>query len=286
VTQGPRLIAAVACGALLAVTSPVAAGVGDPRLSTVETFALAIGDSQDTPQTRDRLARHDLVVIDGETAPSALIDHLRDRGVIVLGYLSVGTIEPGRSWYPRLKPFRLDHWSDWDEWFARVSSARFRDLITDDIAPDVIARGFDGLFLDNVDMIEGHPKQRDGMEALVRALADLVHERGGLLFAQNGEDVIEPLLSVLDGWNREDVSTAYDFNRERYGRQNPRDVKRAQRALRHLADAGLFVTTTDYVASGDHDGERRALRSACEAGAVPYVSDIELQRLPPSPWEC
>ena len=266
--------------------SPAAAGVRDPRLSTIETFAFAIGDSQDTPQTRDRLARHNLVVVDGETAPRALIDHLRNRGVIVLGYLSVGTIEPGRSWYQRLKPFRLDHWSDWDEWFAKTSSARFRDLITDDIAPDVLTRGFDGLFLDNVDMIEGHPKQRDGMEILVRALADLVHERGGLLFAQNGEDVIEPLLPVLDGWNREDVSTTYDFDRERYGTQRPGDVKRAQRALRRIADAGVFVTATDYVARGDHEREQRAILNACEVGAVPYVSDIELRRLPRSPWRC
>ncbi len=91
---------------------------------------------------------------------------LRARGATVLAYLSVGTIEKWRSWYPNLKPYRLAAWRDWkDEWFADVSSAKLRATLTDKIAPAILDKGFDGLFLDNVDMIEtrSHRAQRPGM---------------------------------------------------------------------------------------------------------------------------
>lgn len=254
----------------------------DARLLDVRTFAFAIGGDP----TAERLARYDLVVVDGESASRRLINALHDRGVIVLGYLSVGTIEPGRSWYRQLKPYRLDHWDDWDEWFADTSSPKFRDEITGTIAPEILARGFDGLFLDNVDMIENHRAQSAGMEQLVTDLAELVHADGGLLFAQNGEAVITPMLPALDGWNREDVSMSYDFDRHRYAEQSAADVKHAQRALRRIAGAGLLVTATDYVAHGNDAGERRALRNACDVGAIPYIADIDLTRVPRTPWRC
>ena len=58
------------------------------------------------------------------------------------------------------------------------------------MAPNILRKGFDGLFLDNVDMIGDHPRQRRGMHRLVAALGRMVHRRDGYLFAQNGERVI------------------------------------------------------------------------------------------------
>src|SRR5207245_2575497 len=115
---------------------------------------------------------------------------LRAAGTIVLAYLDVGTIEPFRPWYATLKPYRLDFWPDWGEWYADVSRPGYRRAIAQAIAPRILRKGFDGLFLDNTDMIETHPRRAAGMGALVGALSALVHRRGGLLFTQNGEDSI------------------------------------------------------------------------------------------------
>ena len=204
-------------------------GSTHPRLVGVETFALALGVDLERSDTAARLAAYDLVVVDGESAPASLVEELQVQGVTVLGYLSVGTIERGRGWTDDAKPFRLDHWDDWDEWYAEVANPAFQSLIVDAIAPSILDRGFDGLFLDNVDMVETHPKQRRGMRKLVRKLAALVHARGGMLFAQNGESSIDPLLPYLDGWNREDVSGTYDFDTGTYVAQRPRDPAQASR---------------------------------------------------------
>lgn len=258
----------------------------DPRLVQVQSFAFALGQDVDTDGEVARLAPYDLVVLDGELTPPGRVAQLRAAGAVVLGYLSVGTIEPYRSWYRLLKPFRLaDRFEEFDEDYARVSAKGFRRAVSSRIAPKLLAKGFDGLFLDNVDMVEGHRKERKGMRKLVRRLSALVHARGGLLFAQNGERSIGPLLPVLDGWNREDVTWTYSFKRRRYVHVPAAGTGAAQAALARIAAAGLLVTSSDYTA-GDSAAEQESVANACAAGAVPFVSDIRLRRLPAQPLTC
>jgi uncharacterized protein (TIGR01370 family) len=267
--------ALVALLALAATAAPAAAAPRDPRLAAARTFAHALGDGA---AGRD-LSGYDVVVVDGDT-PAARVKQLRAGGAVVLGYLDVGTIEPYRSWYPAAKPYRLDYWPDWGEWYANVARPGFRKLILRRVAPQTLRRGFDGLFLDNVDMIETHRRQKAGMLALVRGLARLP----GLLFAQNGDDVIAPFLPYLDGWNREDVTRTYDFDTKRYVAVGRSDHAAAIAALKRIGARGKLVTATDYVAAGDTAGARAATAAACAAGALSYVSDIDLKRVPhPAP---
>src|SRR3954451_5845239 len=142
---------AVRCALLLvlALAAPAAAAPRDPRLAAAKTFALDLGG---TPTAR-ALAGYDIVVVDGDT-PAAVVKQLRANGSLVLGYLDVGTIEPYRSWYKTAKPYRLEYWPDWGEWYANVAKPGFRKLIAGNVAPAALRRGFDCLFLDNVDMIE------------------------------------------------------------------------------------------------------------------------------------
>jgi len=243
----------------------------------VRSFALALGVDSPPPN----LARYDLVVVDGVGTTAAQVAGLRRRGVRVLGYLSVGTIERGRPWTSAATPFRLGHWGDWNEWYADVSRVGFRRVITRRALPRLMAKRFDGVFLDNVDMIETHPRQAIGMRVLVREIAASVHRRGGVVFVQNGDSVIDGFVPFIDGWNREDVTTRYDFERRAYLPARPADTRRAVATIRRLARRGLVVTTTDYTRSAGATTARRARAVSCAAGAVPFVSDIGLTRVPP-----
>jgi uncharacterized protein (TIGR01370 family) len=277
----------------------LALAAGDAERGTAPTprsFAFAIGNGMlagGAPEVSARLGDFDLVVVDGELARAEEVAALRGRGATVLAYLSVGTIEEWRSWYPRLKRFRIAPWRDWkDEWFADVSRAKLRRALTQRIAPEILAKGFDGLFLDNVDMVEtrNHRSQRPGMRKLVRALAVLVHSDGRLLFTQNGAWGLRKLdlVEAIDGWNREDVTWGYDFDRRRYARNAERRVRAALGELRRMAGLGKVVTATDYTPGANAAARDEAVATACSAGALPYVSDIGLtaRRLPNPPLTC
>jgi polysaccharide biosynthesis protein PelA len=272
--------------------------IGSADAATVEdadSWAFAIGNGHlngDAQAVGERLGEFDAVVIDGEEARAADVTALHDRGATVLGYLSVGTIEKWRGWYERVKRFRLAAWQDWrDEWFADVSRARLRRILAGDVAPAMLAKGFDGLFLDNVDMIEArrHRAQRSGMRKLVARLEGLLGETR-LLFAQNGFWGLRRfrILEHLDGWNREDVTWTYDFDRRRYVRSAPRETRWALDELERAAGRGLFTTATDYTAVAGGAAAAQAVENACGVGALPYVADIGLtaRRLPDPPLVC
>lgn len=276
------LALAAGAGAAGAAPAPLRA----PRLARVHSFALALGSGDLSGNLARRYAGYDLVVVDGGEATAAQVATLHRAGTVVLAYLDVGTIEPYRSWYAQAKRYRLDYWPAWGEWYARVSAPGFRRLIAGRVAPALLAKGFDGLFLDNTDMVETHPGERSGMVALVRELAALVHRRHGFLFAQNGDATVAPLLPYLDGWNREDVSWTYDASTHRYVRQSRADTAAALAALRRIRARGLLVTATDYVARGDAAAVAQSRLDACRAGALPFASDIELTRIPAAPLTC
>ncbi len=135
--------------------------------------------------------------------------------------------------------------------------------------------------------VSRHKQQRKGMGTLVSDLDELVDER--MLFAQNGapgvldgypaQDV-DPLIDHLDGWNREDVTWTYDFDRRRYVKNRPADRDSALEELEEIGGEGLETTATDYVdiTDGFSQGECDAVTNALDVGALPYLANIGLTR--------
>jgi endo-alpha-1,4-polygalactosaminidase (GH114 family) len=272
--------AALLVATLLSMPAAVsAAPLVDPRLAEVHSWAFAIGNGSSETETVDALSRFDLVVLDGEDAPAALVSALHDHGVLVLGYLSVGTIEQERWWYPQVKQYRLGWWGDWGEWYADASKRTYRDVLVARVAPWMLDKGFDGLFLDNTDMIAEHRAQARGMRYLVRDIALTSHGRGRLVFAQNGAETIGPMLAYLDGWNLEDVTWTYDFESGRYTHRSRADIAEARRDLRAMRSRGILALATDYTSEGDARAEAECRRNAWRAAALSFTSDIWLTRL-------
>ncbi len=260
-----------------------------------QSFAFAIGNGtvSGSPQAvAERLGRFDLAVVDGEDAKGQAVQALQAEGTDVLGYLSVGTIEKWRGWYDRIKRYRLSAWQDWrDEWYADTSKAGLRRKLVAIAENEILAKGFDGLFLDNVDMVEvkRHRKQREGMGKLVADLDELVDQDGGMLFAQNGapgvldgypQDGVDPLIDHLDGWNREDVTYTYDFDTGDYERTRTADRNAALEELQEIGGEGLITTATDYTGlqGGFSEQECGAVTNALGVGALPYLADIGLTK--------
>ncbi len=296
----PALIYALMVSATLAALAPQAGagGSGNPLLTGADSFAFGIGNGMlagNASEVADRLGAYDIVVVDGEEASAAEVDALKNEGATVLAYLSVGTIEKWRGWYSDVKRYRLAAWQDWkDEWFADVSKRGLRDRLAGEIAPDMLDKGFDGLFLDNVDMIEPnrHKEQRAGMRDLVSRLGDLVDGGDRLLFAQNGYWGLKKFGILddghLDGWNREDVTWTFDFDKRRYVRNSSRDRNEALGDLTRMNDLGIFTTATNYTKRSAGSAVDESVEDACGVGALPFIGDIGLtaKRLPSSPYVC
>jgi uncharacterized protein (TIGR01370 family) len=273
-----------------AAPPPVAATpAATARLAGIRSWSFALGAAVSGRSGADLAAQFkgfDLVVLDGTDVSAEAVAALRAQGAVVLAYANVGAIEEDRPWSEAARAYRLDYWEQWNEWYADVTRPGFRTLVTDTIVAPMLAKGVDGLFLDNVDMVDTHPAQRAAMVGLVAQLSATVRAKGQLLFAQNGEDAtVDAVLPYLDGWNREDVSVTYDDDEGTYVPVPERDKQAAVATLRRLKARGVLVTSVDYVADAAGAEAREALRTACAAGAVASVADIGLTRIFP-PHRC
>ena len=182
---------------------------GWPRSRTSRSRS---GSDVDTRRGVARLAPYDLVIVDGELTTPARVAAAARHGRRRPRLPQRRHDRAFRSWYRLLKPFRLpDRFEEFDEDYARVSAKGFRRAIAGRIAPKLLAKGFDGLFLDNVDMVEGHPKERRGMRKLVRRLSRAGARAGRVALRAERRALDRAAAAVLDGWNREDVTWTYSF---------------------------------------------------------------------------
>ena len=233
----PRSIAAASPWLRAAADGRRSRGPARPRRRR-PSFAFAIGNGNLTggpAEVAARLGAFDLVVVDGELATAEEVAACGREGTTVLAYLSVGTIEKWRSWYTSVKRFRLGRLGRLE---GRVVRRRLEAAAAPhprrQIAPEILAKGFDGLFLDNVDMIEtrNHALSAPGMRELVLALSDArARRRSACCSPRTAPGACDKLglLDAIDGWNREDVTWTYDFDRRRYVRNGDRSASRGAR---------------------------------------------------------
>ena len=228
----------------------------------------------------DRAGGFDVVVVDAVAQSDGYVETAREDvralqadGALVLAYLSVGTVERWRHYaagVPRSWTLgAVDGWPG--ERFVDARKAGWRALMARE-AQTLAAAGYDGLYLDNLDVAELHPRTATGVVKLVEGLADAAPDL--LLVAQNGLAVADRL--PIDGLGHEDVFWRWDG---RYRRSTAAERAELLPGLRALRDRGLPIFTLDYAKPGS-PGAAEALASSLAEGFRPAVSVLNLDALP------
>lgn len=224
------------------------------------------------------LSGYELIVLDGigerdsGSPAAAVLPRLREHA-LVLSYLSVGTVEEWRPYADRVAAaWTLGPVEDWPgERYADARVPQWRELMAEQAAA-LAAAGFDGLYLDNLDVAEDHPALADALVELVQGLRAAAPEL--LLVAQNGLAVDERL--PVDAVAHEDVWWRWE---DGYRRSPPYETSELVAGLRGLRARGLPIFTLDYAEPGS-PGAAEAVRRSLEEGFHPAVSVLDLDRPP------
>lgn len=234
------------------------------------------------------LAAYDLVVLEADHAVPP--EPLRAAGTCVIAYLSLGEIHRTRPIWARARAAGLllggnSRWPDAS--FVDPRSPQWHRMVVDEIAPDLLSRGYDGFFLDTIDdaaYLEdlGTKGAKDGMLDLVGRLRRRFP--GAIVIANGGLGLMPRLGDLVDAFAHESVWTRFDFGTRTYSRRPEPEAAARLSALRRSSEqAGKPFFPLEY--AGPDDTETRAwiYRTARAHGLAPYVGPIELDRLIPEP---
>ena len=282
---------------ILFISSTSCSGVASqpPNWSGVNDFLYQL---QHADPDRIGETAFDLIVVPISTAGSSpkVIPALKDSPggpKIVLCYMSIGQSESYRwYWQPEWEkdpPSWLDApdgvWAG-DHW-VRYWEPGWQEIIygtPDSYLDQILALGFDGVYLDRVDAYwyyqdQGRDSAAQEMVDFIMDFTDYARERhpGFGVFPQNAEElgILHPeFLQAMTGIGVEDLFYGYPRDHE----PSPADWSaERQDILDQWVAAGKLVLTIDYSARPEQIAD--AYTRAHARGYIPYVTDRALGRI-------
>ena len=230
----------------------------------------------------------DLLILDSEHHPD--LAALSTRGKKLIGYLSIGEAEDHRAYFGAVKTegILLQENKNWPgSFFVDVRDPRWTKRIIEQLIPDVLRRGFTGIFLDTADnagYLESLDPQR--YKGMAGAMASLIkdvrrHFPQMPIVMNRGFDILPQVAGDIDMVLGESILADYEFDSKQY-RLTPRAEYRT--ALNLLKDAQkrnrrLTVLTLDYWDPADTKGIARIYREQRANGFAPYVATPLLDRI-------
>lgn len=215
------------------------------------------------------------------------------QGTATFGYLSAGEAERNRAYFPAIpQRLLLDENPNWPgSFYADVRRPEWRALILDRLLPELLARGFQGVFLDTLDnppFLEARdPRRFAGMTAAAAELVRAIRARHPNLpiMLNRAYELHAAAGAAVDIVLAESLLGGYDFARRAYVPVDAEGVRWGMARIGELqrAHPRVRVFTLDYWDPADIAGIRRLYATQRRHGFVPYVATIDLHRLVPEP---
>lgn len=234
----------------------------------------------------------EVIVLDPAFRPD--ITPLVERGATTLGYISLGEISQTGPYFGliRDRAVLLRENANWRGSFAVDARRRsWMRLIIDEAIPQILAKGYRGLFLDTLDTLvhleDSDPQTYRGMR---RAAARLVKEIRRAyptipLMMNRGYALLPELVDTVDAVLAESFMTTYNFETKTYHWVGPDQLAMQLELLQpaRLAPQRLPVYSLDYWNPADPAALNQIYNQERALGHSPYVATILLDQLVPEP---
>lgn len=286
------MLALGAVGLTLGLKSPTGAKARQRPLPATGDWNWAVDYGPATDPTLARQYR--LLVLEPHHVRS--VAPLRGPGSTLLGYVSLGEVERGRSYYRQLDAAGAlgppnSNWPD-----ARLLDLRHdaaRRVVTDRIVPEVLALGYDGIFIDTMDSIEAMERQDPvAGKGMIAAGASLIgHLRGRFpamqMMLNRGYAMLPDVATQVDVVLGEAMASRWNFAAKRYELLSESDWHWQADRLRaaKVRNPSLTLATLDYWNPAGAAQIAGLYARERAAGFRPYVATLALDHLIPEPTE-
>lgn len=252
-----------------------------PSQATGETFSFAVyyGSSWS-----DELVNYDLLIL-SPLYSEDYVSKLREEGVVVLGYVSISTVGGWEPWASQVTDdIVLSYNPTWGEKVVDASSPKWRRVLLEEAIPWVLSKGFDGVFLDNLDVVDAYPQLRTAIASLVKEVRGAFSK---IVIAVNrGFSIAEEVAPYINYVVFESFGTYYDFSEGCYKKWSGSDLKWIEAISEKLSQLsskhGFKVLALAYADPEQFTEYASYVRKLAQRyGFSYYVADAYLQRVTP-----
>lgn len=240
------------------------------------------------PKTEPSVARDfDLLVLEPDHPRP--IAPLRGPNARLLGYVSLGEVEKTRPFTPELDRAGAlkapnPNWPD--ARYVDLREPAWAAMVLDRIVPEVLAKGYDGLFLDTLDNAEAMQAAGDaGMVAAAVGLVKALRQRFPriTLMMNRGYALLPAAAPHVDIILGEAMASRWSFAEKKYEMVSEADWRwQADRLLgAKQVNPALILATLDYWDPADRKTVAALYARERAAGFAPYVATLALDRLLP-----
>jgi polysaccharide biosynthesis protein PelA len=191
------IVAVLIIGCTIAISDSIfAAYQAKSPLYNVSDYKIYYGEINQ--QIIEQFGNYDMVIIEPHATTKEQITEIKDSGTITLGYISIMELETWNKEFVQ-KVLESDYYytnnkkiyiEEWDTHIMDISNSHYRQIILEEIAEEILAKGFDGIFLDTAGDIDDYfDKQPEELQKLrngyVTLLKDIEKLNNKLLLVQN-----------------------------------------------------------------------------------------------------
>ncbi len=238
-------------------------------------YGVFIGESKENLL---KVKGYDLIVVDAYYLDAEMIEELHENNNQVYTYISLGTLENFRDFYPQFKDKALGLYGDWpEENWMDVSYEPWQENFIHR-AEGYSKMGVDGFFVDNTDVYSYAQEEKIYMGLLdsLRKLDSIglpVIINGGDEFVMRGlkEDKLD---NIIDGINQETVFTKINFKDNTFSLNNSKDRAYYSNYVENASQYGLSIFLLEY---GSDKEILSKIRQYCQEKGFRYYMSPTLE---------
>ena len=228
------------------------------------------------PQT---IVGYKYVIIESKYYSIYEVQRLKSQNEKVIAYISLGEINANSSYFERLKNDTMGKNEIWNSFYLNLESEKTKEILLE-MVKSILAKGYDGLFLDNIDNFSSFGpqfKQDQELVSLLKTISELYPKH--VLIQNSGIEIISKTASFVDVIIVESVATNYTFEDKNY---KLRDYKAFAEYISQLKsvnkDYDLPIILIEYA-------DTQTLRDAVQKRIKGlnfdcFIGNINLQTLP------
>lgn len=239
------------------------------------------------------LPKYDMLILDPDNHPD--FKHTR-QDALIIGYISIGEAEGYRKYWKSIekdKNLVIKENENWKEnYYVDVTSEKWHKIILDEVIPDIVKQGFDGLFLDTIDTVDvieekysiKYPNARKGMIDLIKKIRKKYPYL--IIISNNGLTVMDDIQNSLDGVLVESLFGTYESDANNASKIKyveipdniaQEKVQKLQAIKNNYKDKFIFVI--DYAEQKNKGYREYLAKKIKKHDFSPYIAERELDNI-------